>query len=165
MFQINRSTRQCSQLTDEEFDFKEHLTIQEGEELFTIRESDCHVNKLSNIGVGSVNKADIATLGQRREYCAAILYKSQFIFITGGHDGSHKTKCVHRLELSSREFIDAAPLNTGRSAHSMTVVGGTLYVVCGNDDSGLRLDSIEKLNFAEEESTWTQFTVQGLTAR
>ena len=47
----------------------------------------------------------------------------------------------------------------------MLVCDGCLYVVCGFDSNNSYLSSIERLNVAANESAWTQFTVQGLTAR
>lgn len=50
------------------------------------------------------------------------------------------------------QFISAPMLNTERQGHGISVIGGSVYVICGFN--GSYLDSIEVLNIAKNETVW-----------
>ena len=165
IFKLNKQTKRADKITNDEFDFRSHSTVQDGTELYSISFKNCAVHKHTNLSGGNAMvKTHIATLNKRRGFHTATLYNRQGIFIIGGNDGPRRYDSVHWLDLQTKRFTDAPSLNHARSGHSTAIHNGVIYVV-GGFDGNIWLDTIESLNVQANETSWNIFTVPGFTAR
>ncbi len=75
------------------------------------------------------------------------------ILITGGWDkyGRCSKRCW-KLSLPALKWTAVSDLNVARSQHASVCVGGQVYVLGGNDNDNIELDSVEYLN--ETTGSW-----------
>ena len=76
LFKISTSTKELTNVTDDQFDFYRQYTVQDENHLYTISYNTLCVHKYSNlINTGKVSKSRIATLNKRQGAGTATLYK------------------------------------------------------------------------------------------
>ena len=165
IFRLNKGNKQGTQLSNDEFDFRSHSTIQDGNDLYAISYRGCVCYKFTNITGGrAVVKTKIFNLNKKRGFHTSTLIDRAGIYLIGGNDGPRRFPSVYYLDLGTKQVSDGPELNQARSGHSVGYLNGVLYVVGGFDGQNW-LDTIERLNIGAGERSWNIFTVPGFTAR
>lgn len=57
----------------------------------------------------------------------------EFVYVTGGSNGSGVQKCVERFSVSQQVWEEVASMHTPRLGHAASVVNGKLYAIGGYD--------------------------------
>ena len=72
-------------------------------------------------------------------------YKNKRIYLSGGRFSYGEVNHVHYLDMRSKLWVQAPPLNQARHCHVSICLGRCVYILAGGGNDELRNGSIERL--------------------
>ena len=80
--------------------------------------------------------------------CAA---NSKFIYVTGGCNSSgHRVANCHRYDIDRNLWQEMQSMFEPRNNHSSCQLAAHIYVICGMNSQGKKINSVEKLSIDED---------------
>ena len=92
----------------------------------------------------------VATMNTFRRSFGICVFNEREVLVAGGLENYMATNSCLLFNTNTKKFKEIAIMETKRAAHDLVNVGGVVYSICGYNDDGVELNTIETFDLATE---------------
>ena len=105
-----------------------------------------YMNWWTHLGFGSFETIGKQRLSIWEKYISVCNFKDKYIFVSGGRvEYETVSNKVHVYELKTEKWFRGPDMNIRRIYHSSCALGNSIYVICGTNNEGESINTIESL--------------------